>query len=134
MNKVKNLFLVDDDDIYTYLTTATIKETSLVEVIKVFGNGQEAIDFLTENKNNPDSLPDVIFLDLAMPIMDGWGFLEEFIELHPFIGKKIEIYVCTSSISPDDLEKVKRITLVSDYIIKPLSQEILVKLIGKLNS
>lgn len=88
MTKIKNLALVDDDDVFVYLTRKVLEQTEMVDKIKVFGNGSEAIKFLKENAGNPEILPEIILLDLNMPIMDGWAFLEEYIMLKPKIGKK----------------------------------------------
>ena len=132
MTTLKNLTIVDDDNIFVFLTTKIIEQTNLVDLIKVFGNGLDAINFLKENKNNVDALPDIILLDLSMPIMNGWQFLEEYNKLNPTIGKKITIYICSSSISPDDITRAKTISEVSDYIIKPITKDKLIDLIKKL--
>lgn len=132
MTTLKTLTIVDDDDIFVFLTTKIIEQTNLVDLIKVFGNGLDAINFLKENKNNVDALPDIILLDLSMPIMNGWQFLEEYNKLNPTIGKKITIYICSSSISPDDITRAKTISEVSDYIIKPITKDKLIDLIKKL--
>lgn len=132
MTTLKNLTIVDDDDIFVFLTTKIIEQTNLVDLIKVFGNGLDAINFLKENKNNVDALPDIILLDLNMPIMNGWQFLEKYNKLNPTIGKKITIYICSSSISPDDITRAKTISEVSDYIIKPITKDKLIDLIKKL--
>ena len=131
MTTLKTLTLVDDDDIFVFLTTKIIEQTNLVDLIKVFGNGLDAINFLKENKNNVDALPDIILLDLSMPIMNGWQFLEKYNKLNPTIGKKITIYICSSSISPDDITRAKTISEVSDYIIKPITKDKLIDLIKK---
>ena len=132
MNKIKHLTLVDDDDIFVLLTTKAIEATNLVNLIKVFGNGLDALNFLKENKNNVDALPEIILLDLSMPIMNGWQFLEEYTKLNPTIGKKITIYICSSSISPDDIARAKTISEVSDFIIKPLTKDKLIDMIKNL--
>lgn len=131
MTTLKTLTIVDDDDIFVFLTTKIIEQTNLVDLIKGFGNGLDAINFLKENKNNVDALPDIILLDLSMPIMNGWQFLEEYNKLNPTIGKKITIYICSSSISPDDITRAKTISEVSDYIIKPITKDKLIDLIKK---
>ena len=131
MTTLKTLTLVDDDDIFVFLTTKIIEQTNLVDLIKVFGNGLDAINFLKENKNNVDALPDIILLDLNMPIMNGWQLLEKYNKLNPTIGKKITIYICSSSISPDDITRAKTISEVSDYIIKPITKDKLIDLIKK---
>jgi CheY-like chemotaxis protein len=132
MNKVKTLGIVDDDKIYTFLVKKNIEQTNLVETIKVFDNGLDAIDFLKKNAVNHDSLPEIILLDLSMPIMDGWEFLEEYILLSPKLGRKITIYIISSSISPYDIAKAKSISFVTDFIIKPVSKERLIEIFKKL--
>jgi CheY-like chemotaxis protein len=132
MNKVKTLGIVDDDKIYTFLVRKTIEQTNLVQTIKVFENGLDAIDFLKKNAANRDTLPEIILLDLSMPIMDGWEFLEEYMLLSPELGRTITIYIISSSISPHDIAKAKSISLVTDFIIKPVSKEKLIEIFEKL--
>lgn len=132
MKHIKNLTLVDDDDVFVFLTKKTIEQTHLVDLIRVFNNGMDALNFLKENKENIDELPEIIFLDLSMPIMNGWQFLEEYTKLNPYIGKKISIYICSSSISQDDITRAKAINEVTDYIIKPIAKTKLIDLIKNL--
>jgi CheY-like chemotaxis protein len=132
MNRIKNIALIDDDDVFVFLTTKAINKTSLVDLIKVFDNGMEALNFFEENKGNLEALPEIILLDLSMPIMDGWQFLEEYTKLYPHLGKKITIFICSSSISPDDVSRAKSISEVSDYILKPVTTEKLIEIIIKL--
>ncbi|MFI0430709.1 response regulator [Mariniflexile sp. HMF6888] len=132
MTPIRTLTLIDDDDIFVFLTKKAIEQTKLVDLIKVFENGLDALNFLKENKHNVDVLPEIILLDLSMPIMNGWQFLEEYAKLNPTIGKKITIYICSSSISHDDITRAKAINEVSDYIIKPITKDKLIDLIKKL--
>ncbi len=132
MERVKQLALVDDDDVFVYLTKKTIQKTNRVDSIKVFENGLDALNFLKEHSGEVDELPDIIFLDLSMPIMDGWQFLAEFEKINPKMGKEIHIYICSSSISPEDLAMSKSFREVSDFIIKPIYKEKLIDLINNL--
>lgn len=132
MIPLKKLALIDDDDVYVFLTTKAIEKTNIAEVTNVFNNGWDALNFLKENADNPDLLPEIIFLDLSMPIMDGWQFLEKYVKLSPKIATKIVIYICTSSISPDDIIKAREIGSVSDFIIKPIPKDKLIEIIKKL--
>ncbi|GEL10246.1 Response regulator receiver domain-containing protein [Flavobacterium glycines] len=129
MKTIKNMTLIDDDDIFVFLTKKAIENTSLVELIRVFGNGLDAINFLIEHCKDLEALPEIILLDLSMPIMDGWQFLDQFTKLAPKIDKKITIYICSSSISPSDVELAKKNDLVSDYIIKPITKDKLIDLL-----
>jgi CheY-like chemotaxis protein len=99
----------------------------------VFGNGLEALTFLKENQKQKDILPEIILLDLSMPIMDGWQFLDEYSTFHSKMVKKITIYICSSSISPRDILRAKTINSVSDYIIKPITKVKLKNIIQSLN-
>jgi len=132
MNSVKNLLLIDDDEIFTFMTKRIIEKTNLAEQIKIFVNGKEAIDFLTSVSGKPELLPEIIFLDLSMPILDGWGFLEEYILLKPKFGKKITLYIISSSVSPKDHERAKSYSEVSDFIIKPMSKEKFIDIVKNL--
>jgi len=120
MSKAAIICIIDDDDIYQFTVTRTIKANNIAKKILVFSDGEAAIDFLTDNISNNEHLPDIIFLDLNMPIMDGWEFLEEYIKLKPRVGKKITIYLVTSSVDPADTERAKKIAEVSDYLVKPI--------------
>jgi CheY-like chemotaxis protein len=132
MTVLKQLTLVDDDDVFVFLTTRMLEKYKLVDLIKIFDNGYDALVFIKENLGNIEALPDIILLDLSMPIMDGWQFLDEFVKINSKIGKKITIYICSSSISPDDVNRAKVINEVSDFIIKPMTKEKLVEMIKNL--
>lgn len=93
-------------------------------------NGTVILDFLTKNKNNTDELPDIIFLDLHMPIMNGWEFLDHFKKIRKEIAKSISIYVVSSSIDPIDISRSKRYAFVKDYIVKPITLPTLTKIFG----
>lgn len=132
MTALKQLTLVDDDDVFVFLTTRLLDKYKLVDLIKIFDNGYDALVFIKENLGNIEALPDIILLDLSMPIMDGWQFLDEYVKINPKIGKKITIYICSSSISPDDVARAKAINAVSDFIIKPMTKEKLIEMIKNL--
>ncbi|TRX15892.1 response regulator [Flavobacterium franklandianum] len=132
MNTIRTLSIIDDDEIFVFLTKKAIQQTNLINLIKVFGNGLDAINFLKENIDNPASLPEIILLDLSMPIMDGWEFLEEYLLFMPKLSRKITIYIVTSSISPFDIVKAKSISAVTDFIIKPITKEKLIDIIKTL--
>lgn len=132
MTPLKQLTLVDDDDVFVFLTTRLLEKHKLVDFIKIFDNGYDALVFIKENLGNIEALPDIILLDLSMPIMDGWQFLDEYVKINPKIGKKITIYICSSSISPDDVVRAKAINAVSDFIIKPMTKDKLIEIIKNL--
>ena len=129
MEKLGLVCLIDDDDIYTFGTRLIIKSTKLVDEIMIIKDGERAIDYFKENAENNDRLPDLVLLDVNMPIMDGWQFLEEFLEVKPLLKKKVALYMVSSSINPKDMERAKKYDLVADYLVKPMAKKQLVGLI-----
>ncbi len=121
--KVDSVCIIDDDIIYQYLAKEEIEYTEMVKNIIFFDDGEQAIQYISKSLDgdNIDLLPDVILLDINMPIMDGWDFLDAYLPLKPRIGKKITIYVVSSSIDIRDMDKARSYGLVSDYIIKPVT-------------
>jgi CheY-like chemotaxis protein len=119
-----NVCLIDDDKVYQFTSKMILEATQLTSRITTFFNGQEAIEFFLDPANQQiDILPDVIFLDINMPIMNGWNFLEEFEKIFYTLPKKILIYVVSSSVDDSDMEKSKSFVSVADYVIKPINKE-----------
>jgi CheY-like chemotaxis protein len=129
---MKKVYLIDDDDIYVFLTKKTILRVMDEVDVEVFSDGLKAITHLKKIQNQPELLPDVIFLDLNMPVMDGWEFLEEYEELAPSFARTNELYIVSSSISPHEMERSKNINSVSEFIIKPLVKEKFLEILKKL--
>lgn len=115
--------IVDDDDVYKFAINKTIEINQLAHKVLMFSDGEEAITFINDHLDKLDDLPDIILLDLNMPIMDGWQFLEEYIKIKPRIGKKITVYLVSSSVDKIDLERAEKIAEISDYIIKPITPD-----------
>ena len=132
MKKIETLYVIDDDDTYQFIIRKVVEETRLVDQIKLFSNGKEALTFLESAISEKKTLPDVILLDISMPVMDGWEFLENFILLNPKVGKKIIIYLVSSSVNPRDVEKARSIAEVTDYVVKPITKEKLIELICRI--
>lgn len=123
MSTINTIYLIDDDDIFKFLTCKVIQETNSVGLIKMFQNGQTAIDEIKKAISKKDNLPELILLDLSMPIMDGWNFLDEMRLLKPLINSEIIIYIVSSTISPKDIQRVNNYSEVKDYIIKPITRQ-----------
>lgn len=130
MKNLYNICIIDDDSIYQYTITKTIKAYNLANDIMVFSDGEEALDFFIRNLDSSENLPDIILLDINMPIMDGFQFMEEYIKIKPRVGKKISIYMVSSSVDSNDIEKAKRIGEISDYIIKPIKPGELISIVN----
>ena len=118
----KSVCIIDDDNMYINLVSKIIELKQLSEKVIVFNNGKEALDFFVESikDSEDDIVPQVIFLDLNMPIMDGWEFLNEFTKIKDKISEKIDLYVVSSSIDIRDIDRAKSIDVVSDYLTKPI--------------
>lgn len=121
--------LIDDDDIYQFLLNKELRHTNLVEQIQLFSDGRKALDFFKENRNDAEILPDVIFLDINMPIMNGWRFLEEFRAIQPSMNKTMTIYMVSSSFDDRDIKRSREYSEVSDYIIKPVKRASLISVL-----
>lgn len=130
MKKIKLACIIDDDTIYVYGVKKLMKIVDFCENTLVFKNGKEAIKYLKPVIEQGEGIPDVILLDINMPVMDGWQFLDEFVKIKPKT-KEITIYMVSSSVDPEDVNKVKDYADVSDYIIKPITEEALISLIDK---
>lgn len=115
--------LVDDDEIFQFTSLKTLQATKSTRAILQFLNGKEALKFLTDKATDKELLPDIIFLDINMPLTDGWMFLEEFRKIKQQLAKEITIYMASSSIDQRDIKKAKEIDEVSDYVYKPISAE-----------
>lgn len=121
--------LVDDDSIFQFTATRLLESSKLAQNILHFENGAEALTFLREKALQKELLPDYLFLDINMPFVDGWMFLEDFTTLKSSLAKDISIYMVSSSIDPRDLNRAKGFSEVSDFIIKPISLEHFQKLL-----
>ncbi len=117
-----NVLLVDDDEINNFISIKLIKKTLLNTDIKACLNGKFAIKQLSEIcLSDPELLPDYILLDINMPVMNGWEFLEEFEKLNIDPNGKIKIYIVSSSVFSNDINKSRLFELVTDFISKPLN-------------
>lgn len=124
---LKVYWIVDDDPIARILIEKKMKKNNLGEQVQCFNNGQEALERLQTVQNG--DRPDLIFLDLNMPILDGWEFLEAAqIKIEQ---SKIRVAILSSSISKDDHDKAKEFPCVNCFLNKPLNTE---ELLSHLNS
>jgi len=121
--------IIDDDEFFSVSGKNILKQHNFSDNILYYTGGQEALDGLIGLLVENITLPDVIFLDLNMPNRDGWSFLEEFEQLPEDKIEHIQIYITSSFISPTYMEKAKNYKLVKDYIVKPLTESAVKKII-----
>ena len=129
--KYHTVMLIDDNEIDNLINQKMIEAASIAENIYTHTGAKSAIEFLRnmEKLEVADKvLPDVIFLDIDMPLMDGFQFLDEFEKLSNVAKKKCKIVMLTSSINPQDFNRSKKYENVRLYLNKPLSHDSIVKL------
>ncbi|SDR79121.1 Response regulator receiver domain-containing protein [Gillisia sp. Hel1_33_143] len=115
-------FLIDDDPIFQFITDKTLKRINPQVVVEKYADGEEGINCIKSRLSNTAMLPDVVLLDINMPFMNGWQFLKEYNNLSKDIDKNIQIYMLTSSDDPEDVEKAKKFSELSGYLIKPITE------------
>lgn len=121
-----HILLVDDDRAFNFLNEKIIEFEKFASKISSQVSPVEALDFLKSTiDTEPETFPDFLFLDINMPEMDGWEFLDEFCNLpHGYISKT-RIFILTSSLNPLDIEKSKTYNNVKGFASKPLTTEVL---------
>jgi CheY-like chemotaxis protein len=118
----KNILLVDDDSIANFLIEKIVQSTGLARNIFKALNGKEALDFFESYLNGSLPIPEVVLLDLNMPIMNGFEFLQAFNQLEFEDKKNILIILVTSSNNPSDIERARTLG-IKYYLTKPISAE-----------
>ncbi len=122
--KNETICVVDDDIVYQFTAKKLLSAIEHVKDVLIFSDGEEAYNYLVQHLNSSTELPGIIFLDINMPFMDGWTFLEIFRKIKPDLPKPISIYMVSSSQDRKDRERARKISEVSDYIVKPITKEI----------
>ncbi len=114
--------IIDDDDIYINLIKRIIETRKLCENLIVFKNGKQSLDYFESllQDTDEDKIPDIILIDLNMPIMDGWEFIEQFTKIKNRFNKSITLYIVSSSINPIDIDRAKSLNTIKDYLVKPI--------------
>jgi len=123
---LETILCIDDDPITLMLCKMVITKASFSNEIATAKNGEEALKYFDNLKTNPSiNKPQLIFLDLNMPVMNGWEFLESFITVEYSDYHDTKIIILSSTIDPQDLEKSKKYPMVIDFLSKPISKEML---------
>lgn len=121
MNQLNCILLIDDDMVTNYLHKSLLEELGVAHQIAIYTNGAKALSYLKQACNE-SSQPELIFLDLNMPVMDGFLFLENFKNENLHTQCKTKIAVLSSSVNPRDLTRIKEIG-IAHYYQKPLTAE-----------
>jgi CheY-like chemotaxis protein len=118
---INHILLVDDDEVTNFLNKKVIEKASLIKEISIATNGQKALEVIEELCESKKYCPELIFLDLNMPVMNGFEFLDKFEKMHFPNKDKVRIIVLTSSSNPDDIYKIKEKRIA--FMTKPLSED-----------
>ncbi|MGK0412897.1 MAG: CheY-like chemotaxis protein [Polaribacter sp.] len=122
------IMIIDDDEIDNYLVKVLIKNNKIAEQILEFNSGLDAIKYLEENKGIEENLPEIILLDLYMPLMDGMEFMEAFDSLKLNFSEKCKVYVVSGSVDDNDILKTKNANNICSYTTKPITVDFLLSL------
>jgi len=128
-NKFKCILLVDDNDDDNFIHTRVIRKMDCAEKIVVCYNGLEAMEFLTTPVNGVHPQPDLIFLDINMPGMDGWEFLREYKKLDSNQQADVVMIMLSTSVNPDDHKRASEDPSIHSFLSKPLDSETLERII-----
>lgn len=121
MKQIDITCIIDDDPIFVFGAKRIMQVADFSKSYIIFNNGKEAIDGFKYILTQGLKIPEVILLDINMPVMDGWQFLDEFSKIES--AKDVTIFIVSSSIDPSDLEKARSYNIVNDYVLKPISIE-----------
>lgn len=123
---LNKILCVDDDPITLMLCKKVIERVNYTKEVDTAKNGEDAIEYFNQIKNSNSLPPELVLLDLNMPIMNGWELLDKYLELELNLTfKETKFIVLSSTIDPSDIEKSKNYPMVIDFISKPITKEIL---------
>lgn len=126
--KLNCILLIDDNEADNFLHKRLINKMNCAEEVLAIQSGKEALDFLN-SETEKHYTPDLIFLDINMPGMNGWEFLEKYTKLHESLQAKIIVVMLTTSLNNDDYDKAKSQPVISGFRNKPLTEEMLSEII-----
>ncbi|TZF85824.1 response regulator (plasmid) [Pedobacter sp. BS3] len=122
---MSRVFIIDDDPIHQRIAQIMIDKYQLFDSYASYTDASQALEFLEKNAHLAHNLPDVILLDLNMPVIDGWAFLDQYEMIAEKMKKAVKIYIVTSSVDEKDKLRSQKYTYVSGFISKPLSPDII---------
>ncbi|MFZ6009623.1 MAG: response regulator [Bacteroidota bacterium] len=128
--KISNLWIIDDDPMASFYIKRLAELGELADIIAIYDRARWAADYLLNHKRAPEHLPDVILLDIYMPDLDGWGFLEKFRNIKDQLNKQIDIYIISSSSHSKDVNRARQFPEVKAFLQKPITKEKLLEVIS----
>jgi len=136
LKKLKSILLIDDDEATNFYNQLIIKEANITDTIYITLNGKEALNFLTSkgqygSNNDTYPAPSLILLDINMPVMNGWSFIEEYKRLDDTQKAEIIVVILTTSLNPDDIFRAENYKEIKEFMNKPLTVDILMEIFEK---
>lgn len=116
------VLLVDDNDTDNFISKRMIEITKFARRVEVKSSGKGALDYLKQHQNQPENIPNLIFLDINMPIVDGFVFLYEFEKFNELVRNKCKVIILSSSDNKRDIDKIVNNKHVIKFITKPLTE------------
>ncbi len=116
------VLLVDDNDTDNFISKRIIEITKFAKRVEVKSSGKGALDYLKQYQNEPENIPNLIFLDINMPIVDGFVFLYEFEKFNELVRSKCKVIILSSSDNKRDIDKIVNNNHVIKFITKPLTE------------
>jgi CheY-like chemotaxis protein len=132
MNQV-NLAVIDDDEMYVLALKKLLEKVKFSERTVYFENGNVALNYFDKWINQPDLIPELILLDVNMPVTNGWQFIKEFKKLKTRIDKKITIYMISNTVNEEEIKKAKELEEVTDFVCKPVTFITLTQILAGMN-
>jgi CheY-like chemotaxis protein len=127
--KIPNLWIIDDDPMSSFYIKRLAELGELANIITIYNTAQGAINYLLHHRNTIEHLPDIILLDIYMPEVDGWQFLNELKKIEEQLSKRAAIYIISSSNHPRDLTRAEKFPEVRSYFQKPVTLEVLKEMV-----
>ncbi|HVV53686.1 MAG TPA: response regulator [Mucilaginibacter sp.] len=124
---MKKLIFIDDSQLDHFILKRVLRKYDLAFDVNCTADVREVISFLEQNRGDEETLPDIILVDIYMPGLDGWAFLDKLQSIYPSLSKEPRVYILSSSISPRDIRRAKNYPFVRSFIFKPITKESLEK-------
>ncbi len=129
--KINAVCLIDDDPVFIFAVKRIFELSNISTKFTIYNNGEDAMEGLSKTIASGKEIPKLILLDINMPIMDGWQFLDEFVKMK--VSNKTKLYIVSSSVDSVDFIKAKTYDIITDFIIKPVTTKTVINLVQNMS-